>query len=140
MPATSSGSRLSSKLKNWVRSGRREVRVLQLALHDRRTPWYAKAWLALVVAYALSPIDLIPDFVPVLGYLDDVVLVSVGIWVAFRLIPECVVSECRRQADIEIEKGRFTGWAGFVLVICLWALVLGLAVWLVLSWLGQTAP
>jgi len=76
----------------------REVRVLYYVARDPRTPWYAKALAGAVVAYALSPIDLIPDFIPVLGYLDDAVLVPLGIWLAFRLVPAEVLAEARTRA------------------------------------------
>jgi uncharacterized membrane protein YkvA (DUF1232 family) len=72
--------------------------VLYLAVRDPRTPWYAKALAGAVVAYALSPIDLIPDFIPVIGYLDDLILVPLGIALALKLIPETVMSECRQRA------------------------------------------
>lgn len=70
--------------------------VLYLAFKDKRTPWYAKALIALVVSYALSPIDLIPDFIPILGYLDDLILIPAGIALAIKLIPEDVMIECRK--------------------------------------------
>ena len=72
-----------------------ELVALRLAIGDPRTPWYARAMGAIVVAYALSPIDLIPDFVPVLGYLDDVVLLPLGVWLTVRLIPTEILAECR---------------------------------------------
>jgi uncharacterized membrane protein YkvA (DUF1232 family) len=76
----------------------REVHALALAYRDARTPWYARAWAAFVVAYAVSPIDLIPDFVPILGYLDDLLLVPAGIWLALRLVPPEVLADARRRA------------------------------------------
>ena len=87
--------------KDWRERARRlttEVRALNFASRDPRTPWYAKAFVACVVAYALSPIDLIPDFVPVLGQLDDLVLVPLGILAARRMIPAHVLAECRERA------------------------------------------
>ena len=89
------------KWQKWASELEREVRALLLACRDPRTPWYAK-WLAVgVVAYALSPIDLIPDFIPVLGYLDDLVLIPLGVALVRRLIPAAVLEECRRRVDEE---------------------------------------
>ena len=84
-------------LKEKARALKREVRALLLAARDPRTPWYAKWLVAAVVAYALSPIDLIPDFIPVLGQLDDLILVPLGIVIAIRLIPPQVLAECRAR-------------------------------------------
>lgn len=77
---------------------KQDVQATYLALLDRRTPWYAKAVAGVVVAYALSPIDLIPDPIPILGYLDDLILVPLGIALVRRLIPAEVMAACRRQA------------------------------------------
>jgi len=82
---------LARRLKN-------EITTLYLAARDPRTPWYAKAIIACVVAYALSPIDLIPDFIPVLGYLDDLLLLPLGIYLALKLIPAEVLIDARRRA------------------------------------------
>ena len=84
--------------KRWARQLKREIEALMLAARDPRTPWYAKWLVAGVVAYALSPIDLIPDFIPVLGQLDDLILVPLGIAIAIRLIPTEVLAECRAKA------------------------------------------
>ena len=87
-----------SGLSNWARSLKRETIALYLAARDPRTPWYAKALASFVVAYALSPIDLIPDFIPVLGYVDDLLLLPFGIWVAIKLIPAPIMEEHRAHA------------------------------------------
>jgi uncharacterized membrane protein YkvA (DUF1232 family) len=92
--------RMLRGLKNWAWLLKREVQALVLAARDPRTPWYAKWVVAGVLAYALSPIDLIPDFIPVLGHLDDVVLVPLGVYVAVRLIPPEVLAECRARAGL----------------------------------------
>jgi uncharacterized membrane protein YkvA (DUF1232 family) len=86
-------------LKNRARGLKRETYALYLAVRDPRTPWYARAIAAAVVAYALSPLDLIPDFIPVIGYLDDLILVPLGIALALKLIPEPVMRECRQRAE-----------------------------------------
>ncbi len=111
--------------RTWERCG-----VLARALKHPRTPWYAKAVGALTLLYAISPIDLIPDFVPVLGYLDDIVLVPLGIWATWKLVPRDVWAECEaesaRAGPIQLSKN----WRGAVLVILLWLtlLAVGLAI------------
>ena len=85
-------------LKTRARELKRETYVLYLAVRDPRTPWYARAIAAAVVAYALSPIDLIPGFIPVIGYLDDLIVVPLGIALALKLVPANVMADCRTQA------------------------------------------
>ena len=87
------------KLKSWARLLKRDVHALYLASRDPRVPWHAKALAALVAGYALSPIDLIPDFIPVLGYLDDIILVPAGIWLVIHLIPAEIMEEHRTLAE-----------------------------------------
>lgn len=88
-------------LKDWAAALKRQTRVVYLAYRDPRTPWYAKAVATSVVAYALSPIDLIPDFIPVIGYLDDLLLVPAGLALAMRLIPDEVLEEARQAVAAE---------------------------------------
>src|SRR5690349_12634506 len=95
-----------AQLRERARQLKREIDALALACRDPRTPWFAKALAVCVVAYAVSPIDLIPDFVPVLGLLDDLVLLPLGIWLVIRLIPPDVMAESRAQADRAAESGR----------------------------------
>ena len=110
---------------------RYETRALYMAARDRRVPWYARALAGLVVAYALSPIDLIPDFIPVLGHLDDLVLVPAGLALAIRLIPREIRDEHRAAAEREAEDGSSVSYIGGVIV---------LATWLVAAaWLGSLA-
>jgi len=90
---------MAGRLKTWARALKRDVHAVYLAARDPRTPWYAKALALAVAGYALSPIDLIPDFIPVVGYLDDVILVPAGIWLVIRLIPADVLAEHRALAD-----------------------------------------
>ena len=109
-----------------------EAYALYLAARDRRTPWYAKAWAALVVAYAFSPLDLIPDPIPILGYLDDIILVPLGVLLALKLIPEEVMAESRQRARVAFATGEPTVRWGAVVVVVLWVLVaagLGALVW-----------
>ena len=106
-----------------------ETYAITLAYRDPRTPWYARAFAACVVAYAFSPIDLIPDFIPVLGYLDDLVLVPLGIALAVRMIPPHVLADCRLEAQaIMSGDPRPTNWAGAAVIIAVWLLLAALAV------------
>jgi uncharacterized membrane protein YkvA (DUF1232 family) len=114
-------------LKRWARRLKRDVIALYLAARDPRTPWYAKAMAALVAAYALSPIDLIPDFIPVLGYVDDLILVPVGIMLATRMIPDDVMAACRDKATTIAERPRST--AGLVIIAAIWILS-AVALWM----------
>ncbi|HSW18823.1 MAG TPA: YkvA family protein [Ramlibacter sp.] len=121
------------RLQAWARAVKRDAITLWFALRHPGTPWAAKLLAFFVVAYALSPIDLIPDFIPVLGYLDDVILLPGLIWLAVRMLPALVLQACRQQADewLAREGGKPAMWAGAVLVLALWA-ALGLALW---AWL-----
>ena len=120
------------KWKDRVKKLENEVYVLYLALKDPRTPWYAKALAGIVIAYALSPVDLIPDFIPVLGYIDDLILIPAGIYLTFRLIPDHILEEHRQKVKTTPIDSR-TKWIAAVIVILVWLLVLYLiikAVWL----------
>ena len=108
-----------NRLKVWAKSVKRDILALYLASRDPRVPWHAKALAALVAAYALSPIDLIPDFIPVLGYLDDLVVLPLGIKVAIRMIPDDVMADLRKQAE-ERMLTRPRSTVGAVIVILLW--------------------
>jgi uncharacterized membrane protein YkvA (DUF1232 family) len=125
----------------WQRRARalkREVYALYLAFRDWRTPWYAKAFAALVVAYAFSPIDLIPDFVPVLGYVDDLVLLPLGVLIALRMIPPEVMADSRAQAETVLRTGKPVSWAGAVLIAVFWLALATLGLWWMWR-LAQTA-
>lgn len=122
--------------RRWAGRLKRETYALYLACGDPRTPWYAKAVAACVAAYAFSPIDLIPDFIPIVGYLDDLVLVPAGIWLAVRLVPREVLAECRERAQARLQSGGAGARTVTVLIIIVWAGVLALAgrwVWRALS-------
>jgi uncharacterized membrane protein YkvA (DUF1232 family) len=119
-------------LRSRARKLKSEIFALYLALRDPRTPWYAKAFGALVVAYAFSPLDLIPDFVPVLGYLDDVILLPLGIWLTIRMIPLAVLDESRARAEIELRGRRPANWVAAAVIILLWAGSIALVVLAVL--------
>ena len=122
------------RLKQWARSIKRDIAVLWLAARHPDVPWPAKAVAAATVAYALSPIDLIPDFVPVLGYLDDLVIVPLGILLAVRLIPAQLLVELRIQAA---ETGRLPrSKAGLAAIVILWLLAALAVTWWVVGWPG----
>jgi uncharacterized membrane protein YkvA (DUF1232 family) len=89
-------------------------------------PWYAKAFAALVAAYALSPIDLIPDFIPVLGQLDDLLLVPLGVWLAVRMIPRPVLEDCRARAREVLDRRAIRPWVSMLLVAAAWLILAGL--------------
>ncbi|TBW56174.1 DUF1232 domain-containing protein [Marinobacter halodurans] len=126
-----------AKLKQAAARLRADTLALYLAARDPRTPWLAKIVVAVVVAYALSPIDLIPDVIPVLGYLDDVILLPLGIALAIRLVPETVMVDCRAQAREAFQGGRpINRWAGIV-VIVIWFVAAGVfGAWCYRLWLG----
>ena len=109
--------------KERARHLKTETHALCLAYKDPRVPWYAKVFLAGIIAYALSPIDLIPDFIPVLGYLDDLVILPLGMTLALRMIPPDVLSECREAARSAHVKGRYK-WVAGLLIVLLWLLAL----------------
>lgn len=117
--------------KERVRILKTETFSLYLASRHPGTPWYAKVFIAAVVAYALSPIDLIPDFVPVLGYLDDLVLIPAGIAVALKMVPPHVLKECRVRAREVMLEGRPKSRAAAVVIILIWiAMAAAFALWL----------
>jgi len=113
---------LIEKLKTRASVLKREIFALYLATRDKRTPWYAKAFVACVVAYALSPIDLIPDPIPILGYLDDLLLLPIGIYLALKMIPEPVLAECRQKAAASSTKLPCNRIAAAI-IIALWIAV-----------------
>jgi uncharacterized membrane protein YkvA (DUF1232 family) len=113
---------LLARLKDWARTIKRDVLALWIAARDPRTPLLAKAVAAAVAAYALSPIDLIPDFIPVLGYLDDLLILPLGIALAVWLIPAPLFAEYRAQAALRSE--RPTSRIAATLIVAAWLLVL----------------
>lgn len=116
-----------ASLKRWARLVKLDVVALWIAARDPRVPWYAKAVAGLVAAYALSPIDLIPDFIPVIGYLDDAILVPLGILLAVRLIPDPLMQEFRAEAQ---RRERPLSTVGLGLVVAAWIAVATLVMWL----------
>jgi uncharacterized membrane protein YkvA (DUF1232 family) len=108
-----------------------EVYALYLAYKDERTPTFARLFAAVVVAYAFSPIDLIPDFIPILGYLDDLVLVPLGIFLALKMIPPEVMSECRIRAAREMAQGKPVNRVAALVIVLVWVGLAALTVLLV---------
>jgi uncharacterized membrane protein YkvA (DUF1232 family) len=120
---------LIGRLKRWAQRLRVEVYALYLAYKDPRVPWYARAFAAVVVAYAFSPIDLIPDPIPVLGYLDDLVIVPLGVALAIKMIPPQVLAERREEA--RGVKDRPVSRVAAVVVVAVWITLAALSVWFV---------
>ncbi|PTM94438.1 YkvA family protein [Mycoplana dimorpha] len=123
--------------KNWARAVKRDVVVLWLAARDPRVPWHAKALGAIVAAYALSPVDLIPDFIPVLGYLDDLIIVPLGTIATLKLIPPDIRAELRTRAveRIALPASR----AGMAMIVLVWILLALAVVWTALPMLKGAA-
>jgi uncharacterized membrane protein YkvA (DUF1232 family) len=125
-----------SAWRAWARRVKRDVFALYLAYRDPRTPWGARIVAACVVAYAFSPIDLIPDPIPVLGYLDDLILVPLGILLAVRLIPPAVMAECRAAAQAQMQSDKPVNWIAAGVIIVIWLLLAGWAFVLAARWFG----
>lgn len=114
-------------LKSWAKALKRDVMTLWFALKHPLTPWYARAFAAVLTAYALSPIDLIPDFIPILGYLDDLIIIPVGVWLLLRLVPTQVLADSRIQADEWFLQGKQKplSFFGLAIILAVWCF----AVW-----------
>lgn len=120
-----------NQLRIRARALKRETYAVYLAAHDPRTPWYAKALIFFVVAHTFSPIDLIPDVIPVLGYLDDLIITPGGIWLAIRLIPAEVMAEARATAaTLDVDKS--IGKVGAIIIVILWISAIFVAIYLFL--------
>ena len=129
------GMAAGDTLKSWAKRIKRDGVTLWFAGKHPATPWYAKALGVFVVAYALSPIDLIPDFIPLLRYVDDVLLLPGLIWLAIRLLPPDVAADCRKQADawMETQGAKPSSRVGAFVIVLLW-IAAGAALWI---WLVQ---
>ena len=117
-----------TKLKQRARYLKAETFALYLAARDSRTPWHAKLLVAGIVAYALSPIDLIPDFVPVLGYVDDLIVIPMGIALAIKLVPHSVLAECRTRAQETMGYGKPVSWVAGTVIVVIWLVLVSLCV------------
>ena len=118
-------------LRAWAKALKRDVVALWIAARDPRTPVLAKVLAGAVAAYALSPIDLIPDFVPVLGYLDDLLIVPAGIWLVLRMIPAELIAEFRAEAERRGREARPRSYLAAAAIVALWLAGLAAAAWLV---------
>ena len=125
-------------IKRWARKLLRDVHAVYLAAHDPRVAWYAKVLAITVASYALSPIDLIPDFIPVLGYADDLIIVPLGIWLAVSLIPQEVMAEYRIKADEAGQRPRNAVAA--IAIVAIWIVSLVALSWAVLAHRASGSP
>ena len=119
-------------LEIWKRHARHlrlEAYALYLACRDPRVPWYTRAFAACVVGYAFSPIDIIPDPIPVLGYLDDLALVPLGVLAARRMIPKPVLDECRERAKAVMQQDKPVNRVSAPIIVLLWILAIGAVIW-----------
>ena len=114
--------------KQRVKALKIEVYALYLAYRDPRVPWHARIFVACVVGYAFSPIDLIPDFIPVLGYVDDLILVPFGIALAIRMIPATVMAECREKAQEIMQQGKPINRIAAVVIVAIWLFLAALGI------------
>ncbi|WP_308635522.1 YkvA family protein [Paenibacillus silvisoli] len=115
-----------TRLKTMAKKLKANLMMMYLAYRDPRVPWFAKVFAICVVAYAFSPVDLIPDFIPVLGYLDDLILVPLGVYIALRLFPKDVLEEYRAKAEERRKLGKPKNWITGALFVAVW---IALAVW-----------
>lgn len=123
----------SAKLKQRARALKADTLALYFVARHPRTPWYAKVMALLVVAYAFSPVDLVPDFVPVLGYLDDVILVPLGIALTLKLVPDEIMHECRGMAAVVMKKP--VNWVAGAIIVLIWIGLAALSGWWIHGWL-----
>lgn len=131
---------MSQWLEIWkqkVRELKAEVYTLYLAYKDPRVPLYARFFAACVVGYAFSPIDLIPDPIPILGYLDDLILIPLGVILAIKMIPPVVLNECREWAQEEMKRGKPVNRAAAAVIISIWVLLVLMAVRLFQQFIGE---
>jgi uncharacterized membrane protein YkvA (DUF1232 family) len=127
------GGRFGDKIRQWAQGMYRDIYTVYLAARDTRVPWYARFWALLTAAYFVSPIDLIPDFIPVVGHLDDAVLVPLCIWLAMRLIPENLLEQHRQRVRVYAEQPRH--WRVGMIFVAIWAIALAFVLrWLIEVW------
>ena len=128
---------LLQRLKQKIRGLRHEILAMYLAVRHPATPWYAKVLAAGIVIYAVSPFDLIPDPIPVLGYLDDLIIVPLGVLAVRWMIPAAVLAECREKTAAGVEVNAAWKWAGGIMIALLWLLCsVGIGIW-VWQWVGK---
>lgn len=117
--------------KRWARGLKARIYTVYLAYQDPRTPWYAKVFAACVVGYAFSPIDLIPDFIPILGYLDDLIIVPIGLALAVKMIPPQVLADSQLKAQQAMAEKRPKNFFAAGLIVALWVLLAALSFYLI---------
>ena len=120
------------KSKNWVKRLKRDLNALRIALIENLVPWYVKILIVITVGYALSPIDLIPDFIPILGLLDDIIIVPVLIYLTVKLVPKEIMERCRHMAQVR-ELPQKKSWIVGAIIIAIW---IALAAWAAVEFLG----
>ena len=123
--------------KGWARRLKVEVYALYLAYRDPRVPWYARVFAVCVVGYAFSPIDLIPDPIPVLGYLDDLIIVPLGVALALKMIPAEVMAECRAQAQEVMRQGKPVNRVAAIVIAAIWVALAALGIVFVMRVVGR---
>jgi len=124
-----------SLIARWKRQAkllRVKIFTIYLAYKDPRVPWYAKAFAACIVAYAFSPIDLIPDFIPILGYLDDIVLIPLGIALVLKMIPKAVIKECEEKAQAILSQDKPKSLVAAAIIVAIWVFTIALFVVVIL--------
>jgi len=124
-----------AKLRIWAKHLKRQVVILYFAYKDDRTPWYAKLFSVCVVAYAFSPIDLIPDFIPILGYLDDAILIPLGVMLALKMVPGTVIEDAKIKAAQLT--GKLKNWLVGGLIILVWIAITIWIVWMIYNSLNR---
>jgi uncharacterized membrane protein YkvA (DUF1232 family) len=125
-----------TSIREWARSLKRQTLTLYYAVRDPRTPWSAKLVAGCVVAYAISPIDLIPDFIPVLGYLDELIVLPAGIWLALKVIPDDILDAARQKADMASERPTSNVAAAIIVLIWITAVIV-LGRWAYREWMSS---
>jgi len=121
-----------NRLKDWARRMKRDTLALYLARREPRVPRLAKVMAMATAAYAMSPIDLIPDFIPVLGYIDELIILPLFIYLTIRLIPPDIMVELRAQADQHLTESRPRSMAGAIVIILIWvSIAVAVAYWLI---------
>jgi len=127
-------------LENWKQKAKlikKELYALYLACKDPRVPWYARVIAITVVGYAFSPIDLIPDFIPVLGYLDDLILIPLGIALVIKMVPADVLNECREKAGRELAKSKPKNWVAASVIVLIWISLFSVTVFYCVRFFGN---
>ncbi|RYM05208.1 DUF1232 domain-containing protein [Sporolactobacillus sp. THM7-7] len=119
------------KIKRWAKTSKAQLFILYFACKDRRTPWYAKVFAVCIVAYAFSPIDAIPDFIPILGFLDDMILLPLAVMLVLKAIPKPVIEEARIKSQNRIKDEKPVFKTAAVLILLFWAAIATGLVWII---------